>query len=419
MDFAGISYHVKPFMITMNFKPEQPFEYKRFLRGSPDKWKTEDGNGGVFYIKRVVEFIEDSINSPDIQEGSVIGVFGDWGTGKTSVLRGIEYYFKKEKYPALFFEAWRFHRDDNPLTSLLMEMANLTPLKSRFKKGFREIAELSIMGGMDIFLRAASLNILKIDNIRKYKKFKDELASETIDYLHSSFYRKFQKEFNGLVGDMLKDKGKERFILIIDDLDRCLPQRALELLEALRFHFQTKSTIIILGMNDHILGKCLEDQYLLKSGKPLFDGKDFLKKIVHWGVDLSRVEPNRLTEYLFHDMDDSVLPVFEGLDPLDYRTWIRIHNRFQEIKKEGLNSIYCAFEAVIRECYPAMEEVLRNQPALREMMHDNLDGIGSPQEDILIQFFKKSEEDDRCPFGKERGGQVMEKIQEAFSGLNA
>lgn len=402
----------------MNFKVEHPFEYKRFLRGSPADWKTEDGNGGVLHIKRVVEFVEDSINNPDIPEGTVAGVFGGWGTGKTSVLKGIEYYFKKEKYPVLFFEAWKFHRDDNPLTSLLMEMANLTPLKREFKRRFREIAELSVIGTMDIFLRVASLNVLKIDDIRKYKKFKDEMASEAIEYLHSSFFRKFQKEFSRLVTDILKDKGKEKFILIIDDLDRCLPKKALELLEILRFHFQTEKTIIILGMNDHILGKCLEDEYILKCGEPLFDGKDFLKKIVHWGVELSRVELSRLTQYLFGHIDNNVLTVFEKLDPLDYRTWIRMHNRFHEMKRESLDLSYCAFESIVRECYPAMEEELRNRPALRKIMYGYLPGIVDPQEEILKQFFEKAEKDDRCPFGKQRGGDIMKEIQGSFAQLN-
>lgn len=88
---------------------DQPFNYGEYIgTKGPGEWK-EDECSGVSCLQQAVLTI-DQMRSEG--RGLIAGIFGGWGTGKTSLLRGLESYYKESKgMPVLFFEAWRYQGD--------------------------------------------------------------------------------------------------------------------------------------------------------------------------------------------------------------------------------------------------------------------------------------------------------------------
>ena len=76
-------------------------------------------------------------------------------------------------------------------------------------------------------------------------------------------------------------RGKPRVLLYIDDLDRCPPQRVVEILEAVQLLLNTKLFVVILGLDTRYVTRALEKEYkeiLQHEGDP--SGLDYIEKII-------------------------------------------------------------------------------------------------------------------------------------------
>src|SRR5690242_2107209 len=60
-------------------------------------------------------------------ENKMIALYGGWGSGKTTLMRYLEKNTDQSKYTPVFFEAWKFEKDDN----LVLSLADL--LKAQIK----------------------------------------------------------------------------------------------------------------------------------------------------------------------------------------------------------------------------------------------------------------------------------------------
>jgi predicted KAP-like P-loop ATPase len=76
------------------------------------------------------------------------------------------------------------------------------------------------------------------------------------------------------------------FVVFIDDLDRCLPEKAVQTLELIKTVFNVESFAFVLALDDEVIergiGHCYKD-YELQDKKPKMPitGFEYLEKIVH------------------------------------------------------------------------------------------------------------------------------------------
>jgi WD40 repeat protein len=94
-------------------------------------------------------------------------------------------------------------------------------------------------------------------------------------------------------------RGPARVILYIDDLDRCPPNRVVEVLEAVQLLLNTKLFIVVLGIDDRYIARALEEVYrgvLKRRGKP--SGIDYLEKIIQIPYRMRPISPGNVKNYL-------------------------------------------------------------------------------------------------------------------------
>ena len=102
--------------------------------------------------------------------------------------------------------------------------------------------------------------------------------------------------------DALKEyfpRGPARVILYIDDLDRCPPNRVVEVLEAVQLLLNTKLFVVVLGIDDRYIARALEQVYqgvLKRGGQP--SGIDYLEKIIEIPYRLRPLSPTNVDSYL-------------------------------------------------------------------------------------------------------------------------
>ncbi|WP_016953058.1 P-loop NTPase fold protein [Anabaena sp. PCC 7108] len=76
-------------------------------------------------------------------------------------------------------------------------------------------------------------------------------------------------------------RGSARIVLYIDDLDRCPPDRVVQVLEAVQLLLNTEIFVIVLAIDDRYIGRALEHNYrgvLKRGGTP--SGVDYIEKII-------------------------------------------------------------------------------------------------------------------------------------------
>lgn len=275
------------------------------------------------YVETLADIIQTG-NTP-----LTIGVFGGWGSGKTSLMRMVqngipdsEYKGLPKDYTIVWFDAWKYDKEDTLWRAFLLRI--LTALKETassqgqpveaFEKLqsllYREM-ELEKVGGVKIDLAKlggvtakslVQLSLSFIPGIAPLTKLVEGLQSgvakdvdeaaaaiqreRTKVYIEQiQFLEKFQDTFRELVKEHVSPN---RLVVFVDDLDRCLPEKAIQVLEAIKLFLDVQDCVFILGIDQDVIARGIEMKYKdvkdrqAADGKPHFtiEGIKYLEKII-------------------------------------------------------------------------------------------------------------------------------------------
>ncbi|ODS91288.1 MAG: NTPase KAP [Comamonas sp. SCN 65-56] len=239
-----------------------------------------------------------------------IGVHGDWGAGKSSVLEMIEAGFTDEDdVLCLKFNGWRFQGFEDAkialiegiVTGLVEKRPALNKAAAAVKDVFRRIDWLKVAkraGGLAITAFTGiptpdqvgaivgSLEAVVADPAKLATK---ENISTVIDEVKAVLkpseaknvpeeVEAFRKAFDRL----LKDAGVKQLVVLIDDLDRCLPDTAIETLEAIRLFVFTARTAFVVAADEAMIEYAVRKHFpdLPESTGPRDYARNYLEKLI-------------------------------------------------------------------------------------------------------------------------------------------
>jgi len=104
--------------------------------------------------------------------------------------------------------------------------------------------------------------------------------------------------------DKLFPRGDPRVVLFIDDLDRCPPDKVVEVLEAAQLLVKTHLFVVIIAIDVRYVTRALENEYkgvLVRSGEP--SGLDYIEKIIQIPYRVRTVSAPAVRKYLHSQMD--------------------------------------------------------------------------------------------------------------------
>ncbi|MDP2151621.1 MAG: P-loop NTPase fold protein [Parvibaculum sp.] len=215
----------------------------------------------------------------NIQTPFTLGIFGTWGSGKTSFMKLLQAYTERElRFRTFWFEAWQYENEASLLMPLLSKMSKELKAKKIVKNKVLKSAAVVTMTGFGAILNLITNNAIPIGDVEKnferYEKFMGKRYESWVGEIDE-----LKVEFKALVADVSPYKP---LIIFIDDLDRCMPENVVKLIENIKHFLSVDGCIFVLGVDKEVLSKGIQARY----GSNLIDGDDYLEKIINLNVSL-------------------------------------------------------------------------------------------------------------------------------------
>jgi KAP family P-loop domain len=238
-----------------------------------------------------------------------IGVFGEWGTGKTSLMRLVQTDLDtSDNVVTVWFNAWRFEKEEHPIVPLvgtiIQELEKYQPKKAKLKDSTRGLirALRAVAYGFSAKSTVKVPGFAEVEASFVAKDMIDRREQITPDPLldRSLYYG----AFNALESIELPED--LRIVVLIDDLDRCFPNQAIRLLESIKLVLAQRGFIFVLGVARQVIEGYLQHRYATEFGIKDFKGQLYLDKIVQLPF---HIPPNA------GRMDEFCARVLEGQPP--------------------------------------------------------------------------------------------------------
>jgi len=221
----------------------------------------------------IIDLINESKDEP-----ISLGIHGDWGAGKSSVLEMVEHELESNKeVECIRFNGWKHQGFENAkialmsnIVSELIEKRKLSEkCKSTIGKIWKNINWLSVAKGVGGVALTATTGIPPVtmltsvfDDFKSSITNKEKVASgiekvggflqDSKVFSDTSLIREFT-EFQNSFEELIKESKIEKLVVLIDDLDRCLPEFTIETLEAIKLLMFAKSTAFVIAADETMI----------------------------------------------------------------------------------------------------------------------------------------------------------------------
>ena len=256
----------------------------------PFRYDSLDRKESVEILARLI----DSVDGP-----GAFGIDADWGNGKTTFLRMLHQHLATNGVPVVRFNAWESDYVSDPFTAIATELTDVLRAKmdesdantgARIDAGLKQATKAVIKARWPAILRSLLAEVPVAG--KALDEIVDGLADSFVDDRISA-YRKARKSVKGFthaLEDMARVVSGRRehplLVVMIDELDRCRPTYAVELLEVAKHLFSVNGVVFVIAVNRAELAHSV--QALYGSG---FDAKGYLGRF--FDVDFRLPDPDR------------------------------------------------------------------------------------------------------------------------------
>ena len=309
-------------------------------------WKdietSEDLLGYRFHARLLKEIVLDKSMLP-----TSIGIFGNWGYGKSSLMLLMEKEINEEitkqvaeeNNPRILqvrFNGWQYESYETTKYSLIQVLLDSV---EKYLSDNRDIFDK-----LDIILKRINLLKLGVLLLKKYvwDKIPNAIKSNlpTADDLKkcvgvddiTKIQNEFQNEhtslfvtkFRTLLESIVEDAKFDSIIVYIDDLDRCSGEKMIECIEAIKLFLNVKNTAFVLGADERMVERAIKEHYpeIEQDKRQIYSPfSDYLEKLIQIPYRLPRLSLNEQYTYILFLLLKSKYPNFFNAVIKDYNDY--------------------------------------------------------------------------------------------------
>lgn len=333
----------------MKFKPdlliidtENPFKF--------DALKREQS------IQALTGFI-DSINGP-----FVLAVDSPWGTGKTTFIKMWQAYLDKQNQTTLYFNAWESDFSTDPMVAFVAEISSLMESfqkdNSLYKPHLaktRKIATVLAKRAIPAAIRIGTAGILNLDDFTEEAigNAAAEVAKDAIDLYaaEKNLMKQFHEALNATIESLKESEKKSTLIIFIDEIDRCRPTYAIDLLERIKHLFNIENAIFVIALDKEQLSVSLKGVY----GEGL-NTNEYLRRFIDVEFSLPDADTKAFTNNLIERFNFKEVFNKRTHQDLryDYDNFVSVFNELCTIYKLSLRAR--------EQCFTRIAIALNNTP---------------------------------------------------------
>lgn len=297
-----------------------------------DKETSEDLLGYTVHSSLLKSVITNEKNLP-----ITVGLYGDWGLGKSSILKILEKQLEEDgDAVVVYFDGWTFEDFDDAKMALIQGIVDaleknqkfipkaetaLQKFKDQFSKlknsinwmrllkfsvkGIVPVATAAVTGGVSMIIptllsaikenRDDLSNILSEENAENF--LRETLYSEDEEKKYTAV-REFRKDFEKLIEDSKQGK----IVVLIDDLDRCLPRHIIDNLEAIKLFLNVPGTAFVIAADKYIVSNAIKSEYkeiiqAASEDRPNL-GDSYMEKFIQLPYTIPTLSPKEVETYV-------------------------------------------------------------------------------------------------------------------------
>jgi predicted KAP-like P-loop ATPase len=344
---------------------------KTALTFNPDraiKMPEEDKLGRAAFAENIATKILNYENECPL----VLGVYGSWGYGKTSLINLVKYYIiRAQQNNALkaieMFDLspWSYSHSDQIIEPFIKEIADKFSTKAiELEAAHKEYHSVFSNISVQLNLIAATLNTSNNTELTALANL-ITLGLAAKDWGIHFFPKKREPnisserkpkslaEVKETITKLLSEKKDFKIILVVDDIDRLLADEIRQLFQAIKSIINLPNLIFILAMDDREVGKLISYEG--------FSGRDYIEKIIQIPIYLPYPDRNKFEDCLLSKIN--IIATFNSDARWNNDRWFSIyHGGLAEIFLENAN---------LRQLYRMINQICINL----ERMHIEVNPI--------------------------------------------
>ena len=283
-----------------------------------------------------------------------IGVFGNWGSGKSSLMLLLQQSLHEweESHQnehsiilQVYFNSWQFESYDSTKLTMIESILealdkDINTRKNVFERADDLLARINFLK-VGIFILKKAYDNLTPDWMKKWLPKKDDIDKITgkdkynnlLEDVTKGNTSKFIATFRELFEDLVNDMGYKAVIVYVDDLDRCDPKRIIGCLEAVKLFVNVKKTAFVIGADERIIEYAISQHYPIQMKKEDISSpfSDYLEKLIQLPYKLPRLSDNEQETYI------TLLLCKNHLSEIHFN---EIHQKYLEFRKTDKHSKY-------------------------------------------------------------------------------
>lgn len=335
-----------------------------------------------YLAEQVVEISKDEKLSP-----ATIGVYGDWGSGKSTLMKMVKKSLDADKNTlTVEFNGWLFEGYEDAKTALCGTILDeMRTHETLFAKGKEKIKALlkkvdggkllskGVKYGLDFLLTSGIGTVTELTLtgiISAVKQKAGDVSEEEIKKVIDAFKKEETKRteiknFRKTFKEVFEDCKGERLVVFIDELDRCTPDTVLDIFEAIRLFLYVPGTTFIIGADERLVSYAVKTKYKDIPGHDIDISKEYLEKLVQYPVKIPQLNEQEVKQYitclLLQNEDIDIKKVAESITKLGINDELTSDTVKAATGKEVTEGIKEAFD-LSNQIYSALATLMKGNP---------------------------------------------------------
>lgn len=196
-----------------------------------------------------------------------LAIDSPWGSGKTYFLKEWAKQLREAGEQVVEFNAWQNDFNGNPLIALIEEIAEINPKENVVVGKVKKAGAILAKAAVPIAVKWLTQGVLEAKDL--FSDHAEALSSDLGDVTQKLVDSGFQEyratknaieEFKKALGE-LSSRGKGPLIFLVDELDRCRPNYAVEFLEVSKHLFDVPGIVFVLAVDSAQLAASIKGVY--------------------------------------------------------------------------------------------------------------------------------------------------------------